>query len=252
MGIWFKVCWKFASLPGPFTLYNECSDYGHKFASSFRGQILLERCSKANPEMRSSRVAQIAQNNAWPHSIMSLNDIWDEPIASPPKPAPTDGDSSPLKRPRQPLFLHDSDSDYERPTKRATPAPPPARPDVDALFENLDKDGEGDDLTYKPLAPTLDLTKLAKEAEERHARARQTAPSQTLAGGSTAGGTEKDQSGKDDGKGKPGDGEKKGRKVLPKLDEERLVGPEGFPLLIKDIKGFVPKGKGNEVHPHSL
>lgn len=186
---------------------------------------------------------------------MSLNDIWDEPITSPPKPAPTDGDSSPLKRPRQSLFLSDSDSDYGRPPKRATPVPPQARPDVDALFENLDKDVEDDDLRYKPLAPTLDLAKLAKEAEERHVRARQTAPSQTLAGGSktgAAGGTGKDPSGNDDGNGKPGDGEKKGRKVLLKLDEERLVGPDGFPLLIKDIKGFVPKGKGNEVHSHSL
>ena len=181
---------------------------------------------------------------------MSLDDIWDEPIASPPKPAPTDDDSSPLKRPRQSLFLSDSDSDYERPPKRATPAPPPTRPDVDALFEDLDKDGEQDDLRYKPLALALDLEKLAKEAEARHARARQAAPSHTLAGGS--GSTSKDQSGKDEGKGKPGDGEKKGRKVLPKLDEERLVGPEGFPSLINDIKGFASKGKGNEVHSHSL
>ncbi|KAH0826979.1 replication fork protection component Swi3-domain-containing protein [Lanmaoa asiatica] len=180
---------------------------------------------------------------------MSLDDIWDEPIASPAKPPPTDGHSSPLKRPHQSLFLSDSDSDYERPPKRATPALPPARPDVDALFEDLDKDGEDDDLRYKPLAPALDLGKLAKEAEARHARARQTAPSQILPDAlktGAAGGAGKDQSGKDAGKGKPGDGEKKGRKVLPKLDEERLVGPEGFPLLIEDIKGFKPKGKGNE------
>lgn len=185
---------------------------------------------------------------------MSLDDIWDEPIAPPPKPAPTDGDSSPLKRPHQSLFFSDSDSDYERPPKRATPAPPPARPDVDALFEDLDKGEEDNDLRYKPLAPALDLAKLTKEAEARHEDARQTAASQTVAGGSksgAAGGTGKDQFRKDEGKDKPGD-EKKGRKVLPKLDEERLVGPEGFPLLIDDIKGFVPKGKGSEVHSHSL
>ena len=72
----------------------------------------------------------------------------------------------------------------------------------------------------------------------------------TLAGGSktrTIGGTRKDEA-----KGKPGDGEEKGRKVSPKLDEERLVGPDGFPLLIEEIKGYQPKGKGNEVHPHCL
>ncbi|KAF8550446.1 Swi3-domain-containing protein [Imleria badia] len=175
---------------------------------------------------------------------MSLNAIWDEPIA----PAPG-GDPSPQKRPRQSLFLSDSDSDYKRPPKRATPAPPTAQPDVDALFKDLDKDDEDDDLTYKPLAPKLDLDKLAKEAEARHARARQSAPSQTLASGSktgAAGSTGKDPFGKDEGKDKPGDGEKKGRKVLPKLDEERLVGPDGFPLLIEEIKGFQPKAKGNE------
>ena len=178
----------------------------------------------------------------------SLNDIWDEPVAPPPKPAPADSDPSPQKRPRQSLFLSDSDSDYERPPKRVAPAPPPARPDVDALFEDLDKDGEDDDLSYKPLAPALDLEKLAKEAEARHARAGQTAPSQTLAGRSKTGAAGKDQSGNEEGKGKPGDGEKKGRKVLPKLDEERLVGPDGFPFLINEIKGFQPKGKGKEVH----
>lgn len=184
-------------------------------------------------------------NNACLLLAMSLENIWDEPVAS-------NGDSSPHKRPRQSLFLSDSDSDHERPAKRAVPAPPSARPDVDALFEDLDKEEEDDDLRYKPLAPTLDLEKLAKEAEARHARARQTAPSQTQASSSKAGAAgSKDPSGKDDGKGKPGDGEKKGRKVLPKLDEERLVGPEGFPLLIEEIRGFKPKGKGNEVHSHS-
>ena len=176
---------------------------------------------------------------------MSLDTIWDEPIA------PTaDSNSSPQKRPRQSLFLADSDSDYERPPKRATPAPATAQPDVDALFKDLDKDDEDDDLRYKPLAPALDLGKLAKEAEARHARARQSTPSQTLAGDSKTGIT--GGTGKDEGKDKPGDGEKKGRKALPKLDEERLVGPDGFPLLIEEIKGYQPKGKGNEVHPHCL
>jgi replication fork protection complex subunit Csm3/Swi3 len=194
-----------------------------------------------------SRVVQTDINNACFLLVMSLDGIWDEPIVSPPAGA----NPSPQKRPRESLFLPDSDSDYERPQKRATPAPP-ARPDVDALFENLDEDGEEDDLIYKPLAPALDLERLAKEAEARHARAGPTAPSQTLAGGPKTGAAGKDPFGKDEGKGKPGDGEKKGRKVLPKLDEERLVGPDGFPLLIDEIKGFRPKGKGNEVHSHCL
>lgn len=181
--------------------------------------------------------------------FMSLDTIWDEPTASPP---PANGDSSPQKRPRQSLFLSDSDSDEERPPKRATPAPPPARPDIDALFENLDNDGEEDDLSYKPLAPALDLVRLTKEAEARHARTKQTAPSQTqtLAGGSKT--AVFGSSWRDDGKSKSDDGDKKGRRVQLKLDEERLAGSEGFPSLIKEIKGFQPKGKGNEVHAHSL
>ena len=169
---------------------------------------------------------------------------------SPSKPAPPADNASPLKRPREPLFLADSDSDYERPPKRATPAPPAVRPDVDALFDDLDKEEEDDDLRYKPLAPALDVAKLAKEAEERHARARQTGPSQALTSSSKT--AAKDWSAKGQEKDKAEDGEKKGRKVLLKLDEERLVGPEGFPVLIEEIKGFKPKGKGNEVHSHFL
>jgi replication fork protection complex subunit Csm3/Swi3 len=42
------------------------------------------------------------------------------------------------------------------------------------------------------------------------------------------------------------DGQKK-RKPLPKLDETRLLGKDGFPQLLKDTKNFKPKGKGHEV-----
>lgn len=187
---------------------------------------------------------------------MSLDAIWDVPITSPPKPAPVRGDPSPHKRPRQSLFFSGSDSDDGRPPKRAAPAAAPAaRPDVDALFEDLDKEDEDDDLMYKPLAPALNLQKLAKEAEARHAHARPTAASQSASGSKTAmGGTGRDKGPSEmgDEKGKPGDGEKKGRKVLPKLDEERLVGPEGFPLLIQEIKGFKIKGRGHEVRFHCM
>jgi replication fork protection complex subunit Csm3/Swi3 len=43
------------------------------------------------------------------------------------------------------------------------------------------------------------------------------------------------------------DGEKKERKKVPKLDEARLLGANGFPQLIADTKHFTPKGKGHEV-----
>ncbi|KIJ68909.1 hypothetical protein HYDPIDRAFT_36026 [Hydnomerulius pinastri MD-312] len=134
---------------------------------------------------------------------MSIANIWDDdPVGSPPNAPPA---SSSSKRPRPSLFLSDSDSDTERPAKRRTPAPPSPRPDIDALFADLDNDDDGagadEDLRYKPLAPALDLAKLAREAEAKHARAKRAG---------------------------------------------RLVGPSGFPQLIKDTKGFKPKGKGHE------
>jgi hypothetical protein len=35
--------------------------------------------------------------------------------------------------------------------------------------------------------------------------------------------------------------------VQAKLDEARLLGADGFPALLKQTRGFVPKGKGHEV-----
>ena len=70
------------------------------------------------------------------------------------------------------------------------------------------KDNDNDnDLRYKLLAPTLNLDKLAKEPEARHAHARQPAPSQTSAGGLKTGITK--GTGKDEGKNKPRDGRKR-------------------------------------------
>lgn len=191
---------------------------------------------------------------------MSLDNIWDAPVS------PSNKDlSSPTKRPRQPLFFSDSDSDHDRPSKRATPVPVPAAahdPELDALFADIEGDVVGEnnkddteDLRYKPLAPALDLAKLAHEAEERHARERQTkmpalTPRQVMSsslsppdGASGGGGNVKG-----DGKGKSADEEgKKTRRKPAILNEERLVEPNGFPQLIKDMKGFKMKGKGHEV-----
>ncbi|KAI6045776.1 replication fork protection component Swi3-domain-containing protein [Pisolithus marmoratus] len=189
---------------------------------------------------------------------MSLDDIWDAPVVSPAKPTSTKDASSPVKRPRQSLFLSDSDSDYQRPQKRATLAPDP---DIEALFADIDENAadtanDEEDLTYKPLAPALDLEKLSREAEARHARERKTkipASSATRQVASSSPPPPDAPSGRgaktngDGGKGKGGDDEgKKERKRPLYLDEERLIGPSGLPQLIKDIKGFKPKGKGHE------
>ncbi|KAH7889223.1 replication fork protection component Swi3-domain-containing protein [Phlebopus sp. FC_14] len=190
---------------------------------------------------------------------MSIDDIWDEPIASPQN-ATTSSDaqdtsSSTLKRPRQSLFLSDSDSEHERPPpKRATPAPP--NPELDALFENLDDDADDagiEDLRYKPLAPALDLAQLTRDAEAKHARAKKTGggpaftPHQVMPSSSPpregGGEAEKEKGADNRGGGEEG---KKARKKPAILDEARLVGPTGFPALIEDVKGFKPKGKGHE------
>lgn len=191
---------------------------------------------------------------------MSLDDIWNAPVVSPAKPTSVNI-SSPVKRPRQSLFLSDSDSDLERPRKRATPTPAPD-PEIEALFADIDDNAvdkaneEEEDLTYKPLAPALDLAKLSREAEARHAREKRTkvpAASTTRQVASSSPPPPDAPAGKgsktngDDGNGKIGGEEgKKERKRPLYLDEERLIGPSGLPQLIKDVKGFKPKGKGNE------
>ena len=188
---------------------------------------------------------------------MSLDDIWDAPVSPSSKNV-----SSPVKRPRQPLFFSDSDSD-ERPSKRATLTSLPASthdPELDALFADIDNaagesnQDDAEDLSYKPLAPALDLAKLAREAEERHARERRTkmpalTPREVMSSSppppdGLSGGT---GNAKGDGKGKNGEEGKKERRKPVILNEERLVEPNGFPQLIKDMKGFKVKGKGHEV-----
>jgi replication fork protection complex subunit Csm3/Swi3 len=111
--------------------------------------------------------------------------------------------------------------------------------DIDAIFEDAENDPE---LSYKPLAPALDLDALRREADARHAKnivpliptSTSVLPSSFDMGVHTAekGGEE---------------GEKKEKRRRFKLDEGALLGPNGFPKLIKDTKHFKPKGKGHEV-----
>ena len=50
-----------------------------------------------------------------------------------------------------------------------------------------------------------------------------------------------------DGEGEAEDDGKNKRKLVPKLDEARLLGKNGFLQLVKETKRFKPKGKGHEV-----
>ncbi|KAG2357674.1 replication fork protection component Swi3-domain-containing protein [Suillus spraguei] len=166
---------------------------------------------------------------------MSLDDIWDAPISPNHAITPHSDTLSSQKRSRETLFLSDSDNEDDRPPpKRPTSSAP--RPDVDALFADIDNDdGEENDLRYKPLAPALDLEALRKQAEAKHALT----PHQILPSSSPPRdlGPDEDNEGGKENKGK-GNEEKK--------RERSLIGASGFPQLIQNIKNFKVKGKGHE------
>jgi replication fork protection complex subunit Csm3/Swi3 len=194
-----------------------------------------------------------------------INDIWDlpleTPVSNPDGEGPTSSPHASNSNP--PLFLpSDDEEDAAAPNANANARRNDANnpnPDIDALFDGLD---DMDD-SFQELAPALDLDALRREADARNARAVRAelgaaanipaAESSTTA---SAGAKNKYNNGGRggaldglDGDG-DGDGEedgKKKRKPLPKLDETRLLGKDGFPQLLKDTKNFKPKGKGHEV-----
>lgn len=186
-----------------------------------------------------------------------INDIWDLPLQNPVPHNPVnnrDDGERPTSSPRAsnpPLFLPSSDEEDAAPNANARNDT--NDPDIDALFEGLD---DIDD-SFQDLAPALDLDALRREADARNARAVRAelganipaAESSTAA--TAAAKTNKTNSRRDGAlDGLDGDGEddgKKKRKPLPKLDETRLLGKDGFPQLLKDTKNFKPKGKGHEV-----
>ncbi|KAI0273774.1 replication fork protection component Swi3-domain-containing protein [Gloeopeniophorella convolvens] len=177
---------------------------------------------------------------------MDVNDIWDLP-AEPAKSyiledttAGNNDDDQPTTSARAskgPLFLPSDDEDDAPATGPGTED----RPDVNALFDDL----ENMDDDFQDLAPALDLDALRREADVRNTRAVRAELSATIPAASAAQRTTKkgplddvDDDGEEEGK--------KKRKPLPKLDETRLLGKNGFPQLVQDTKGFKPKGKGHE------
>jgi replication fork protection complex subunit Csm3/Swi3 len=196
-----------------------------------------------------------------------INDIWDLPLKNPGN--NSDGDGWPSTPPRAssnpPLFLpSDDDSDDAAGGSNANARNDANNdtntttnnnnPDIDALFEGLD---DIDD-SFQELAPALDIDALRREADARNARAVRAELGTTAAEPSTAAGAgaktkaNVGRGGILDGLGGDGDGDgeddgKKKRKPLPKLDETRLLGKDGFPQLLKDTKNFKAKGKGHEV-----
>lgn len=182
-----------------------------------------------------------------------LASIWDDPV-SPARSRRDDKDDSdgdnissrPEKRQRQPLFLADSDEDDDMASTRLTRnAPAEQDIDVDKIFAEVDDDD--DPFTFAPLAPALDTEALRRQAEERHKKtALSLTPHEVLPSSSPQRDTSKE---KNDGA-EANEGNKEPRKERRKpvnLDEGRLMGPNGFPQLIKETKNFRVKGKGHEV-----
>ena len=180
----------------------------------------------------------------------ALDDIWDAPAethtrALTPAAPPIDLDDlpgpSPAKRRRTTLFLSDDEDDSPR--NPPQPLPDTAsglNPDISALFDDLDPEPE--------LAPSLDLDELRRQAAARHAvRIPALTPREILPSSSPPRDLEDGEGGGETGKKGAADGEKGKRKQLPKLNEARLLAPDGFPALVKHTKDFKPKGKGHEV-----
>ena len=185
-----------------------------------------------------------------------INNIWDLPVENPVPHNPVnnrdgEGPTSSPRASNPPLFLPSDDEDDAAPNANARNDA--NNPDIDALFEGLD---DMDD-SFQELAPALDLDALRREADARNTRAVRAelgANIPTAESSSTAAAAAKTKT-TNGGRGGvldglDGDGEddgKKKRKPLPKLDETRLLGKDGFLQLLKDTKNFKPKGKGHEV-----
>lgn len=190
---------------------------------------------------------------------VALEDLWDAP-AEPSSPRRLTQDPivleddddepdiapRPSKRPRssEALFLAGDSDDEEPPSRRP---PPSSRPDIDAMFADLDND-EDESLQFQPLGDSIDKEKTRREAAKRAAADIPEASQYEVMPSSSPA---RDGEGNVVRSGKGGkqqdEGEEKERKKIARMDEARLVGPTGFPALIKSTKEFVPKGKGHEV-----
>jgi replication fork protection complex subunit Csm3/Swi3 len=180
----------------------------------------------------------------------SINDIWDLPVETTIRHASLNTElsaASPHSSTR-PLFLP-SDDEEDMATATKEPSANKTHPNVDALFEGLDDIDDG----FQELAPALNLDALRREADARNTRAVRaeimaSIPGIELSAAALAGKSKGGKSGALDGMdGEGEEAEKKTRKPVAKLDETRLLGPNGFPQLVKDTKNFKPKGKGHEV-----
>lgn len=194
-------------------------------------------------------------------AVPSVDNIFDDDVEITPLElaTATDGidveDPAPPRRSRQPLFLADSDDDMDIDSigaqqRNVIRPPSPHEIDIDEIFGDLgDFD---DDLLRSKASERLDEDAMLLEAEaliRKKATLHEILPSSSPVrntseerdvGSKTKPGKKKSSKDTD------GD-ENKARRRVMKLDENRLLGPSGFPQLIKMAKDFEIKGKGHEV-----
>lgn len=191
--------------------------------------------------MMHSRVKQTNVNNASMDSTPDIDKIQKRIERT--NDETDDSEERPSKRPRQNLFLSDSDEDTIPSLKRKDP---PARDiDIDALFDLEDDIDE--EMAFKPLPPALNEEELRSQAEARYRKELPPlTPHQVLP-------TQLDMTEKPEidrqrtSKDNQAKGERKERRKLAKLDENLLLSRDGFPQLMKMTKDFRINGKGHEV-----
>jgi replication fork protection complex subunit Csm3/Swi3 len=181
----------------------------------------------------------------------AIDSLWDDPVVEEvPKRHKTPLDDSdaedyprPTKRARQSLFLPGGSDDEDAPTtsRRNARQQPEKDIDIDAIFDGID---DIDDVA--PLK-VVNADELERQMEAQY-RASRPALGQHQILPSSSPGRDTGIGSKGKGKGKDDeDGEKKTKRRPMLLNEGLLLGPTGFPQLIKDVKDFKVKGKGHEV-----
>ncbi|KEP55307.1 replication fork protection component Swi3 [Rhizoctonia solani 123E] len=170
-----------------------------------------------------------------------MDNIWDDDAVQVARSGPSrtrvlsdsDDEDRPQKRARttganKPLFNPESDDDE---------AGANLPPDVGALFDGL----EDDDYDMQQLPPQLNIGELQRESDQRAAT---DAAKKRLMRGDVM-----DLSGPADGDSKAA----KTRKILPKLDEDRLLTDrDGMRALVRRAKEINIKGKGHELWAHKM
>ncbi|KAJ2931886.1 hypothetical protein H1R20_g5211, partial [Candolleomyces eurysporus] len=183
----------------------------------------------------------------------AIDSLWDDPVVeeipkrfkTPLEDSDAEDSPRPAKRARQSLFLPGGSDDEDAPTtsRRTTRQQPDKDIDIDAIFDGID---DIDDVApMKPLK-VVNADELERQMEAEYQASRPTlTPHQILPSSSPSRDTGTGSKGK--GKGRDDeDGEKKPKRRPMLLNEGLLLGPTGFPQLIKDVKDFKVKGKGHE------